>query len=440
MQSLSRVPKALFSETTCLRDPGESQGGVHLQSRPLLTFEGEPTARQVCKPTARGQIQPQPVPVGLGDLATLCPQVACGYFCTLNTEEDSSTGTGSPKAGTSTPALTEEAYQNWVKKNGEEQTLPTLGLTNDQLFFLGFAQVWYSVRMPESSHEGLITDPHSPSRFRVIGSLSNSKEFSEHFHCPLGSPMNPRHKCEICPSLALQTSPDTCGNTQDVTWEQLEKVFLSTRRGAWILNRVADHGYPFDVAHLSRLQHRLSKICGQAFTNAYLEKCLNQRFDHEMFGLKPQHRALSQHPTVNDDLPNRIISGLVKVKGNVKEFSETAAIFEDGSREDDIDAVIFATGYSFAFPFLEDSIKVVKNMISLYKKVFPPNLEKPTLAIRGLIQPLGAIMPIAELQRRWASQVFKVSANNCRLVAVPCKKSLEISFQMYFLSILKTCD
>ncbi|KAM4797925.1 endothelin-converting enzyme 1-like isoform X4 [Urocitellus parryii] len=41
------------------------------------------------------------------------------------------------------------AYQNWVKKNGEEQTLPTLGLTNDQLFFLGFAQslgripAWY---------------------------------------------------------------------------------------------------------------------------------------------------------------------------------------------------------------------------------------------------------------------------------------------------------
>lgn len=34
-----------------------------------------------------------------------------------------------------------QAYQNWVKQNGPEQTLPTLGLTNDQLFFLGFAQV-----------------------------------------------------------------------------------------------------------------------------------------------------------------------------------------------------------------------------------------------------------------------------------------------------------
>lgn len=91
----------------------------------------------------------------------------------------------------------------------------------------------------------------------------------------------------------------------------------------------------------------------------------------------------------------------------MKEFTETAAIFEDGSREDDIDAVIFATGYSFSFPFLEDSVKVVKNKVSLYKKVFPPNLERPTLAMIGLIQPLGAIMPISELQARWATQVFK---------------------------------
>ncbi|KAK2526710.1 Ece1 [Columba livia] len=89
------------------------------------------------------------------------------------------------------------AYQNWLKKNGAEETLPTLGLTNHQLFFVGFAQVWCSVRTPESSHEGLITDPHSPSRFRVIGTVSNSREFAEHFGCPLGSPMNPPKKCEV---------------------------------------------------------------------------------------------------------------------------------------------------------------------------------------------------------------------------------------------------
>lgn len=146
------------------------------------------------------------------------------------------------------------------------------------------------------------------------------------------------------------------------------------------------------------------------------------------------HRALSQHPTVNDDLPNRILSGLVKVKGNVKEFTERAAIFEDGSREDDIDVVIFATGYSFAFPFLKDVVKTTKNKILLYKKVFPPNLEKPTLAIIGLIQPLGALMPISELQGRWVTQVFKGKW--------PCKLTsyLVLCFIMFMILILNSWD
>ncbi|KAK7127685.1 hypothetical protein R3I93_020307 [Phoxinus phoxinus] len=90
-----------------------------------------------------------------------------------------------------------KAYVNWMEKNGEEATLPALGMTNHQLFFVGFAQVWCSVRTPESSHEGVITDPHSPSRFRVIGTISNSHEFSKHFGCKADSPMNPKQKCEL---------------------------------------------------------------------------------------------------------------------------------------------------------------------------------------------------------------------------------------------------
>ncbi|XP_023678299.1 endothelin-converting enzyme 2b isoform X1 [Paramormyrops kingsleyae] len=89
------------------------------------------------------------------------------------------------------------AYKSWVRSNGEEKRLPALDMTNDQLFFVGFAQVWCSVRTPESAHEGLMTDPHSPPRFRVIGTLSNSPDFSEHFNCPVGSPMNPGQRCEV---------------------------------------------------------------------------------------------------------------------------------------------------------------------------------------------------------------------------------------------------
>ncbi|XP_068601189.1 endothelin-converting enzyme 2b [Brachionichthys hirsutus] len=89
------------------------------------------------------------------------------------------------------------AYRSWVRRNGEETTLPAVNLTNDQLFFVGFAQVWCSVRTPESAHEGLVTDPHSPPRFRVIGTLANSPDFSRHFQCSDGTPMNTGTRCEV---------------------------------------------------------------------------------------------------------------------------------------------------------------------------------------------------------------------------------------------------
>ncbi|XP_036823963.1 endothelin-converting enzyme 2-like isoform X3 [Oncorhynchus mykiss] len=89
------------------------------------------------------------------------------------------------------------AYQSWVQENGEEKRLPAVNLTNDQLFFVGFAQVWCSVRTPERAHQGLMTDRHSPPKYRVIGTLSNLPAFAEHFQCPTGSPMNPGHRCTV---------------------------------------------------------------------------------------------------------------------------------------------------------------------------------------------------------------------------------------------------
>lgn len=186
------------------------------------------------------------------------------------------------------------------------------------------------------------------------------------------------------------------------------QVFLSTRRGAWIVNRVATNGYPVDMVRTCRAVYALRYILPYSVQCSWMESQLNQRFNHKNYSLQPEHRVLSQHPTVNDDLPNRIISGTVIVKPNVKEFTETAAVFEDGTVEENIDVVIFATGYRFSYPFLEDSIIEVRNNITdLYKYVFPPRLEQPTLAVIGLVQPLGAIMPVSEIQSRWAARVFK---------------------------------
>uniref|UniRef100_A0A4X2K2Y2 Flavin-containing monooxygenase n=1 Tax=Vombatus ursinus TaxID=29139 RepID=A0A4X2K2Y2_VOMUR len=197
----------------------------------------------------------------------------------------------------------------------------------------------------------------------------------------------------------------------DITVDLSHAIFLSTRSGSWVVNRVSDNGFPLDVTYFTRFRNIIRHFTPLCLLNRWGENKLNSRFNHTHYGLKPSHRFLSKYPIVGDDLPNGIISGRIAVKPNVKEFTETAVIFEDGTKEDNIDAVIFATGYSFSFPFLEESvIKIKNNHVSLYKHVFPPFLEKPTLAIIGLLQPLGAIMPIAELQVRGATRVFKVSS------------------------------
>lgn len=89
------------------------------------------------------------------------------------------------------------AYKGWVQVHGVEPPLPGVNLTHSQLFFLGFAQVWCSASTKEALHLQLLNDPHSPAEYRVKGPLSNSKEFSRQFRCPLGSAMNRQTKCEV---------------------------------------------------------------------------------------------------------------------------------------------------------------------------------------------------------------------------------------------------
>ncbi|XP_012695014.1 flavin-containing monooxygenase 5-like [Clupea harengus] len=186
-----------------------------------------------------------------------------------------------------------------------------------------------------------------------------------------------------------------------------KQLFLSTRRGAWVLNRVGDNGMPLDMI-FTRMTRTVQRILPFDFFCGIVENQLNRRFNHAMYGLQPKHRFYSQHPTLNDELPNRILSGTVQVKPNIKEFQGSSVVFDDGSVEHDIDLVVFATGYSFSFPFLPPHVlSVSENKTPLYKYIYPPGLEHPTLAVIGLIQPLGAIMPISEMQARWATRVFK---------------------------------
>ncbi|XP_076451520.1 endothelin-converting enzyme 2-like isoform X2 [Babylonia areolata] len=89
------------------------------------------------------------------------------------------------------------AYKKHVAKKGKEPKLPILDFTPDQLFFIGTAQLWCD-NLPDSLIPHVLQkDTHSPPRYRVIGPMQNSEDFARAFSCPVGSYMNPEHKCHV---------------------------------------------------------------------------------------------------------------------------------------------------------------------------------------------------------------------------------------------------
>ena len=78
-----------------------------------------------------------------------------------------------------------------------KQTAPRPGFTDEQLFFLGYAQAWCSKTRPENARMRVTTDPHSPPENRVNGPLSNLPEFAAAFQCKPGSKMVRAEQCTI---------------------------------------------------------------------------------------------------------------------------------------------------------------------------------------------------------------------------------------------------
>ncbi|KAL4232850.1 Cyclopentanone 1 [Mactra antiquata] len=184
------------------------------------------------------------------------------------------------------------------------------------------------------------------------------------------------------------------------------QTYISTRSGAWIWNRMSTRGKPLDMVISKRSLVALVQMFPWLLARIAANK-LNKRLDHKKYSIQPKFNPMACHPTVNDELPNRIAEGHVKIKANVKEFTENGAIFEDGTAITDLDAVVLATGYIFGFPFLDKNVLEVKdNKVNLYKYMYPPDLDHNTLAVIGCFQPVGALMPITELQCRLATRVF----------------------------------
>ncbi len=176
-------------------------------------------------------------------------------------------------------------------------------------------------------------------------------------------------------------------------------TYLAARKGAWIIPKYV-FGKPVD----------------QLPNNPRVPFAIRQRMIHqtiktitgspERYGLpKPDHKFGESHPTVSGRILDRIAHGTIAPKPNIASLEGETVRFVDGS-EVHADVVVYCTGYKISFPFFDaDFLSAPDNHIELFRRVFHPDIAG--LFFIGLLQPLGAIMPLAEAQSAWVGDYLR---------------------------------
>ena len=181
-----------------------------------------------------------------------------------------------------------------------------------------------------------------------------------------------------------------------------ERTILAMRRSAHIVPKYM-FGKPTDEtarAWLTRLPLALQRLIGRALLRITQGRMTD-------YGLpEPDHKLLDAHPTVSADLLPRLGHGDIEVKPNIEGFPGGRQVrFADGSVEE-VDLVVYCTGYRISFPFFDPALLAAPdNRLPLYRRVVAP--DHPGLYFIGLVQPLGAIMPLAEAQSEWIADVIE---------------------------------
>ncbi|XP_050818237.1 flavin-containing monooxygenase 2-like [Gopherus flavomarginatus] len=137
--------------------------------------------------------------------------------------------------------------------------------------------------------------------------------------------------------------------------QRAEQAFLSTTRGSGVMSRISEHGCPIETMYNTHLTDvTMNTLPFPLFS--WMNEKMNQWFNHGNYGLVPQDSWVMQEAVVSDDCLSRILCGGVVVKPNVKEFTGTSAILENGTVEEKVDIVIFTTRHNSSLPLVEESI------------------------------------------------------------------------------------
>ncbi|XP_071492142.1 flavin-containing monooxygenase 5-like [Diadema antillarum] len=188
------------------------------------------------------------------------------------------------------------------------------------------------------------------------------------------------------------------------------QIYLSMRRGAWywpLTIRRRPWNYQFN--------RRWHELLPDSYRAKRLQTILEEATDHMALGFQCPSPAAQKLAMINAGASDRIMNGDIRVRSCIQRVEGSKVILSDGSTLEDLDVIIFATGYDVKYPFLRcDLIPGLPDDVGplhWYKHVIPIEMSPRTLLFVGMAVPdtIGQNI-VSEMQARLAVNVLKKQA------------------------------
>ncbi|CAG8465517.1 7406_t:CDS:2 [Gigaspora margarita] len=218
------------------------------------------------------------------------------------------------------------------------------------------------------------------------------------------------------------------------------QVYISIRSGKlpWILPRFVN-GKTTD--HFTRFN---AYIIPPSIGGKIIENSIIKSFPIPSHLKLPTDPLIASAIVINSDIYQCFAAGTIIMKPNIKEFKfENNQIeFIDETILENIDVIIYSTGYYIDYPFLEKHIytggdeieqeyeKDFHDIVWLYKSIFPP--KYPNIAFIGLTNRAGSLLPICEMQARYVTSLIKGF-----IKSLPSQNEMEKSIRKHYENSLK---
>jgi hypothetical protein len=187
------------------------------------------------------------------------------------------------------------------------------------------------------------------------------------------------------------------------------RVVTTARRQRYVLQKVIA-GVPNDHLAFNRFSALAAEVFPlEAVAKQFKDFVIRSSGSPEQWGaLTPASNVFEAGITQSQFYLPLVAEGRIIPKPWMESISGTTVRFTDGTAEE-IDAIIFTTGYDLDLPFLSEEIKQTVNLgedgLDLHNFTFHPEL--PGLAFLGIYRQSGPYFPILELQARWVAYVWR---------------------------------